>query len=144
MCENKESFTTEFSIMTKEYDLILQKILTEINLTRSVIANRVNSSIIRMYWNIGKYISEKRLEEGYGGNVVERLSFDLIEKFPDANGFSARNLWYMKKFYSFYALEITDYSSVSETATAVAVYFNFEKFIFSAEHLPWAPQVNHR
>jgi len=119
----------KISIETKEYDLILQKILTEVNLTRLVIANRINSSVIRMYWNIGNYLSEKILENGYGRNVVKRLSFDLTEKFPDANGFSPRNLWYMKKFYSFYALNIADNFDISKTATAVALSF--------AEVLPW-------
>ena len=33
---------------------------------------------------------------------VEQLSLDLQNEFPKAKGFSARNLWNMKKWYLFY------------------------------------------
>jgi hypothetical protein len=55
-----------------------------------------------MYWNIGKRLSEEKLEQGYGGGVVKRLSNDLKREFPEATGFSPRNLWDMKRFYEFY------------------------------------------
>lgn len=35
--------------------------------------------------------------------IVEQLSLDLQNKFPDEKGFSARNLWNMKKWYLFYS-----------------------------------------
>lgn len=34
---------------------------------------------------------------------VEQLSLDLQNEFPKAKGFSARNLWNMKKWYIFYS-----------------------------------------
>jgi predicted nuclease of restriction endonuclease-like (RecB) superfamily len=55
-----------------------------------------------MYWNIGKRLSEESLEKGYGSSVVERLSSDLKNEFPEVSGFSPRNLWDMKRFYEFY------------------------------------------
>lgn len=51
-----------------------------------------------MYWNLGKLLSEKKLEEGYGSGVVKQLSVDLKSEFPDM-GLSPRNLWNMKRFY---------------------------------------------
>jgi predicted nuclease of restriction endonuclease-like (RecB) superfamily len=60
--------------------------------------------MMQMYWNIGKRLSIEKLEKGYGGNVVKRLSADLQQEFPDTTGFSPRNLWNMKNFYEFYAL----------------------------------------
>lgn len=38
-------------------------------------------------------------------NDSEFMSLDLRREFPDADGFSARNLWYMKQWYSFYSPE---------------------------------------
>lgn len=38
-----------------------------------------------------------------GKSIVEQLSLDLQAAFPEAKGFSARNLWFMKQWYSFYA-----------------------------------------
>ena len=37
-----------------------------------------------------------------GAGVVEQVSLDLKREFPDAEGFSTRNLWYMKQWYIFY------------------------------------------
>ena len=34
--------------------------------------------------------------------MVEQVSLDLQAEFPGAKGFSARNLWWMKQWYSFY------------------------------------------
>lgn len=44
----------------------------------------------------------KKAEERWGSGVVEQLSLDLQRDFPDADGFSVSNLWFMKKWYCFY------------------------------------------
>jgi hypothetical protein len=59
---------------------------------------------MQLYWNIGKRLSEEGLEKGYGSQVVKQLSIDLKTEFPDATGFSWRNLYDMKRFYEFYSL----------------------------------------
>ncbi len=41
----------------------------------------------------------KKSEGVYGGNVINRLSVDLKQSFPDM-GLSPRNLWNMKLFLS--------------------------------------------
>jgi len=87
-----------------QYGDMLHYIVTEIKSTRVTLAHRVNSAMMQMYWNIGKRLSAEKLEKGYGGGVVRRLSADLQHEFPDTTGFSPRNLWDMKKFYEFYAL----------------------------------------
>ncbi|MBP5668477.1 MAG: DUF1016 family protein [Salinivirgaceae bacterium] len=45
---------------------------------------------------------QKKAEERWGAGVVEQVSLDLKREFPDADGFSTSNLWYMKKWYLFY------------------------------------------
>ena len=45
---------------------------------------------------------QKKAEERWGTGVVEQVSLDLKREFPDAEGFSTSNLWYMKKWYLFY------------------------------------------
>jgi len=54
-----------------------------------------------VYWNLGKLLFEKQLNEGYGSGVVKQLSVDLKNEFPDM-GLSPRNLWDMKRFYERY------------------------------------------
>jgi len=87
-----------------QYNEMLRHIITEIKSTRVALAQRINSGMMQMYWNIGKRLFAEQLEKGYGGNVVKRLSADLQQEFPDTTGFSPRNLWNMKNFYEFYAL----------------------------------------
>ena len=89
-------------INNNKYSKMLSYIVKEIKSTRVVIAQRINSTMMQMYWNIGKRLSEEQLEKGYGSGVVKRLSADLQQEFPDTTGFSPRNLWDMKRFYEFY------------------------------------------
>ncbi|MDR2971053.1 MAG: PDDEXK nuclease domain-containing protein [Bacteroidales bacterium] len=93
----------EKNISTNKYNEILREIIAEVKMTRIIIANRLNVSIIQLYWNIGKRLSSEKLEKGYGGKVVEQLSVDLKCEFPDTDGFSPRSLWDMKRFYEFYS-----------------------------------------
>jgi predicted nuclease of restriction endonuclease-like (RecB) superfamily len=88
---------------TEQYHEMLRQITTEIKTTRVVVAHKVNSAMMQMYWNIGKRLSAEKLEKGYGSRVVKRLSSDLQQEFPNTTGFSPRNLWNMKNFYEFYA-----------------------------------------
>lgn len=69
-------------------------------------AVRVNVELLHLYWDMGRDIAVKRLDAGYGSGFFERLSRDLREEFPDMEGFSPRNLRYIKAFYQFYSSEI--------------------------------------
>lgn len=84
-----------------EYSVILRQAVAEIRVARTQIAKQVNSIANSVYWNLGKLLFEKHLERGYGSGVVERLSVDLKNEFPDM-GLSPRNLWNMKRFYERY------------------------------------------
>ena len=64
---------------------------------------RINAEQLRFNWSLGRDLVLKRAEEQWGAGVVEQVSLDLQDEFPNAQGFSARNLWDMKKWYLFYA-----------------------------------------
>lgn len=57
-----------------------------------------NSALVMMYHHIGSAILTKQKEQGWGAKVIDRMSYDLKEAFPDMTGFSPRNLKYMRKF----------------------------------------------
>ena len=61
----------------------------------------VNTTIIKLYWEIGRSIAEKQAE-GWGKSVVEQLSKDIQIEFPGIKGFGTSNLWYMSQFYTEY------------------------------------------
>ena len=65
-------------------------------------ALNVNVGTLTLYWNIGKSILQKQEQEGWGKQVIEQLSKDLIYRYPDDRGYSVRNLRYMKRFASAY------------------------------------------
>ena len=54
--------------------------------------------MVRLYWDIGRMILDRQQKEGWGAKVIDRLSADLRESFPDMTGLSPRNLKYMRAF----------------------------------------------
>ena len=85
----------------KAYHEILQQARAQIHSARATLAKQVNTTASSVYWNLGKLLSERQLDEGYGSGVVKQLSVDLKAEFPDM-GVSPRNLWNMKLFYERY------------------------------------------
>ncbi len=63
----------------------------------------VNHEKITLYWNIGKTICERQRQYGWGKSVVELLAAELQKEFVGIDGFSARNLWYMRNLYDQYS-----------------------------------------
>ncbi len=61
-------------------------------------SNNVNADTLKLYWNIGNSILLKQKEKGWGKKVIEQLSKDLTNRFPNDRGYSVRNLGYMKYF----------------------------------------------
>ena len=63
---------------------------------RAVLA--ANATLVMLYWDIGKTILDRQRQEGWGAKVIDRLSYDLREAFPNMRGLSPRNLKYMRSF----------------------------------------------
>lgn len=68
-------------------------------------AVKVNAEKLLFNWQLGRDLVQKKAEERWGAGVVEQVSLDLKREFPNAEGFSTSNLWYMKKWYLFYTQE---------------------------------------
>ena len=63
----------------------------------------VNNELICMYWNIGKFISEKVKIENWGKSIVSDFSNHVLSRFKGIKGFSPQNIWRMKQFYETYS-----------------------------------------
>jgi predicted nuclease of restriction endonuclease-like (RecB) superfamily len=63
---------------------------------RTVLA--ANASMVMSYWEVGRVILARQQAEGWGAKVIDRLSNDLRQAFPDMQGLSPRNLKYMRSF----------------------------------------------
>lgn len=62
----------------------------------------VNTELIDLNWNIGRYISEKVERSEWGQAVVKELSLHIQKTEPELKGYSDKNLWRMKQFYEAY------------------------------------------
>ena len=86
------------SEMSDSYLQFIEEIKNEIQRQRLSVVLKANTSMICLYWNIGNAISKKQKEEGWGAKVIDRMSKDVKDAFPDMSGFSPRNIKYMRKF----------------------------------------------
>ena len=57
-----------------------------------------NTAMVGLYWDIGRLILDRQSNAGWGAKVIDRLSADLRDAYPDMQGFSPRNLKYMRAF----------------------------------------------
>ena len=55
-------------------------------------AVKVNSQQLLFNWQLGRDLVVRKAEEKWGSGIVEQVSLDLQAEFPNAKGFSARNL----------------------------------------------------
>lgn len=79
-----------------------EKIRQFIEQARDEAASQVNKTVISLYWNIGKFVSEKAQKEGWGRSTVKQLSQYILSKEPGIRGYSAQNIWRMKQFFETY------------------------------------------
>ncbi len=84
------------------YQQLLSQIKATIRAERTRAIQQVTRSLITAYWEIGRQIVESQEHHGWGKSIVEQLSKDLQRDFPGQSGFSARNLWDMRRFYETY------------------------------------------
>jgi len=91
------------SEMDKQYFELRNIIIAKIKESRQRFIIQANTSMIELYWHIGNEILQRQKTEGWGAKVIDRLSSDLREEFPEMNGFSARNLGNMKRFASIWS-----------------------------------------
>jgi predicted nuclease of restriction endonuclease-like (RecB) superfamily len=79
---------------------VLSEIRQLIDSAREHVAVAANLSMVNLYWNIGRIITEdiqKNPERAsYGDQLIEELGKQLMIDY--GRGFSARNLWDMKRF----------------------------------------------
>lgn len=81
------------------------EIVSLIKQSRTRAIKAVNSELIDLYWNIGKYISKKVEVSEWGNSVVKDLANFIQNNEPEIKGFSDKNLWRMKQFYETYKNE---------------------------------------
>ncbi len=82
-----------------EYLDLIQSIKSKIQNAQYKATLSVNRELIMLYYNIGKVINEHK---SWGNKFIDNLAADLRIAFPEAKGYSVRNLKYMAKFAATY------------------------------------------
>jgi len=85
-----------------EYQNLIKSIKQNILRSRHRAFTKVNTELIALYYNIGKNIVLKQKSSNWGDDLIGQIEKDLKEEFSDLNGFSRRNINYMRSFYLFF------------------------------------------
>jgi predicted nuclease of restriction endonuclease-like (RecB) superfamily len=89
-------------IQSNKYREWLENIKSKIRSARTRAAFSLNSELIKLYWDIGKELHDKVDKAKWGAGIVDQLSIDLKNEFPDMKGTGRSNLFSMKQLFSFY------------------------------------------
>ena len=63
---------------------------------------KINEELVTMYYEIGKYLSEKVESEKWGSKVIDSIAKSVNEKYPSLKGFNRAGLYRMIQFYKTY------------------------------------------
>ena len=85
-------------VLPENYGDFLESLKQRVRLSQVRAAIAVNQELIMLYWHIGQEISSNVNKKKWRSKVIDRLSKDLKQEFPDMSGFSFRNLQYMRTF----------------------------------------------
>ena len=122
---------------SNEYLNIVESIKQEIRTAQYRATVSVNRELLDLYHSIGEVINEHKT---WGNKFVENLAADIKISFPDATGYSVRNLKYMAKF----ALRFPDKEIVQAALAQITWYHHIalmDKVKSADEHIWYAEQV---
>ncbi|WP_404421332.1 PDDEXK nuclease domain-containing protein [Nibricoccus sp. IMCC34717] len=84
--------------LPSDYAPLLAEIKARVQVARVKASLAANKELLALYWDIGNLILSRQKKEGWGSKVIDRLSVDLQRELPGQQGFSPRNLKYMRAF----------------------------------------------
>jgi hypothetical protein len=95
--------TLDAGLPDARYSEVLSDIKARVDAARVRALRAANAELMGVYWHIGRHIAEQQdaapVKRGHTApKIIERLSVDLRAAYPDATGFSPRNLRYMRDF----------------------------------------------
>ena len=140
------------SISNQEYYNWILALKSSIKQRQIKAAIVVNSSLIMLYWDLGKQIVENQENFKWGSGFIDQLSKDLKSEFPEINGFSRSNLFAIRKFYLFYTQEFLidipnliiqqlDGQLENEKVQQLAGQLEIPKIILDCCKIPWNHNV---
>ena len=83
----------------KNQDVLAEKLIKMISDSERTVLARVNEELVKLYWEMGKSISEESEKSYFGDFYMEQIADRIKTAFPEKKGFNTRGLYRMKKFY---------------------------------------------
>nr|MCU0567070.1 DUF1016 N-terminal domain-containing protein [Oculatellaceae cyanobacterium Prado106] len=78
------------------------EVLTLIQSAQQRVMVAANQELIKLYWSIGEYISDRITTSQWGQKTIEQLATFIQTQEPGIKGFEKRNLYRMRQFYETY------------------------------------------
>ena len=110
----------ETGLVPRGYEKFLGELKERTRSAQLKAAVSVNQELVLLYWQIGRDILARQKEHGWGAKVIDRLAGDLRREFPGMEGFSPRNLKYMRAF----ALAWPEEAIVQQAAAQIPWFHN--------------------
>ena len=88
--------------MENSLDTNFNEIINMIETRRNNAYRKVNEELIGLYWDFGKYISEKVNDSNWGDKIVDKLVEFMKREYPTMKGFNRAGIYRMKQFYETY------------------------------------------
>lgn len=114
-------------IKTSVYNSWLNKVKQKYSDYQTKAIVKVNSEMLRFYWELGADIIRIQKEQGWGNGVIKQLSLDLRDAYANVQGFSVRNLEYMKRWYAFYSIQTENSEEANTDSTNAKSQQNTKK-----------------
>jgi predicted nuclease of restriction endonuclease-like (RecB) superfamily len=78
------------------------EVLTLIQAAQQKVIATTNQELIKLYWSVGKYISDRITVSEWGQKTIDQLAAFIQTQEPGIKGFEKRNLYRMRQFYETY------------------------------------------
>ncbi|MCL2377621.1 MAG: PDDEXK nuclease domain-containing protein [Defluviitaleaceae bacterium] len=88
--------------MSSEITPYANKIVTMIEQARQNALHSVNAEFIKLYWNVGEYLSVESAKSDWGDAFIDATAEYIKENCPGIKGFNRRGLYRMRQFYETY------------------------------------------
>ena len=94
------------SIIDNDYKQWVKALVLRYRQSQIKAAVKVNTEQLMYNFMLGRDIVEMHVEERWGESVINQLSIDLKREMPTAEGLSATNLRYCRRFYLLYSKSV--------------------------------------
>ena len=89
-------------LLPNGYAALLAAVKARVRAAQYDALRAVNRELVGLYWDIGQMIVERQTDAAHGAAIAQQLAADLRMEFPGVNGYSRRNVFYMREFFLAY------------------------------------------